>query len=168
MKPVNSAVLLSNPMGIPNNWLSILRLIGFCIINPTGTSLLWYITSTGGIPANSTDVLTSRTYYVSQTINGCESINRVPVVVTIHETVVLPSSIPDLFECDSMVDGDDTNGFATFDLTTNEPVLLNGKSASDFSFYYFTDLAYSNPISTPVNAFINTTIQIICRITPCQ
>ena len=125
-------------------------------LSATGTSLLWYITSTGGIPANSTDVLTSRTYYVSQTINGCESINRVPVVVTIHETVVLPSSIPDLFECDSMVDGDDTNGFATFDLTTNEPVLLNGKSASDFSFYYFTDLAYSNPISTPVNAFINT------------
>ncbi len=127
-------------------------------LSAVGNSLLWYISGSGGIPINPSDLLTTRTYYVSQTINGCESINRLPVNVIIHETVGLPTTIPDLFQCDSMSDGDDTNGFTTFDLTINESVLLNGKSASDYTFYYFTDSAFSNPIATPPNAFINTTV----------
>ena len=81
-----------------------------------------------------------------------------PVNIIVNETVVLPSAseIPDLSICDNLDDGDDTNGFATFDLTINETILLNGKLASNYTFDYFTDSAYSNPISTPSNAFINT------------
>ncbi|GAA4818683.1 T9SS type B sorting domain-containing protein [Litoribaculum gwangyangense] len=139
-------------------------------LSAAGNTLLWYLTSSGGVPANSSDLLTSQTYYVSQTIDGCESIDRTPVNVTIHQTVVLPdvSTILNLFECDSSLDGDDTNGFTTFDLTTNESILLNGKSDADFSFNYFTDAGYSNPISTPSNEFINTIVggqTIYVRIT---
>ena len=65
------------------------------------------------------------------------------------------SDIPVLEMCDDIMDGDDTNGFATFDLTLNEPILLNGKAATDFSFEYFSDAAYSIPVSNP-SAFINT------------
>ncbi|MCF7561654.1 T9SS type B sorting domain-containing protein [Sabulilitoribacter multivorans] len=124
-------------------------------IQVTGQNILWYDAVTGGNQLNSADALTTSTYYATQTVNNCESINRLPINVTINETVVLPSNIPDLMECDSMQDGDDTNGLTTFDLTTNESVLLNGKSASDYTFLYFTDAAYSNTILTPANAFEN-------------
>ncbi|MFP9100933.1 LamG-like jellyroll fold domain-containing protein, partial [Flavobacterium sp. RHBU_24] len=48
----------------------------------TGTNLQWYTVSTGGsvLPANT--ALTATTYYVSQTVNGCES-SRTAVSVTI-------------------------------------------------------------------------------------
>jgi FG-GAP-like repeat/SprB repeat/Secretion system C-terminal sorting domain/IPT/TIG domain/PKD domain/FG-GAP repeat len=47
----------------------------------TGTNLQWYLVSTGGIALEPTTVLTTTTYYVSQTINGVES-DRTAVVVT--------------------------------------------------------------------------------------
>ncbi|GAA4901213.1 hypothetical protein GCM10023311_28620 [Flaviramulus aquimarinus] len=124
----------------------------------TGDSILWYASASGGVPLDTSILLTTNTYYATQTINTCESMNRLPVNVTVYETVVLPqtSNIPDLSVCDSDLDGDDTNGYATFDLTTNESILLNGKSSSDFTFYYFTDAAYTNLIQTPSNQFINT------------
>ena len=115
----------------------------------TGNSVLWYATATGGTPLDGSEPLTTNTtYYASQTINSCESPTRLTVNVIINETVVVPqsSSIPILYECDTMADGDDTNGFTVFDLTTNETILLNGKSASNYTFNYFTDLAYSIPI----------------------
>lgn len=122
----------------------------------TGNNILWYDSITGGSPLSASEVLVNNTYYASQSINGCESLNRLSVNITINETVVLPSSIPNLDICDSALDGDDTNGFATFDLTTNETIILNGKAASDFTFNYFTDSTYITPIVTPSNAFINT------------
>lgn len=123
----------------------------------TGTDIKWYNSSTGGTPLNASDLLVSNTtYYATQTVNGCESINRLPVDVIINETVILPSNIPDLQECDSILDGDDTNGYTTFNLTANEAVLLNGKAATDFTFYYFADSSYSTSIATPSNAYINT------------
>lgn len=126
----------------------------------TGQNILWYNLSTGGTPLNTSNLLSTSTYYASQTINGCESLDRLPVNITIYETVVLPdaSNVPDLFECDNMLDGDDTNGYSIFNLTTNETILLNGKLASDFTFEYFTDVAYTTPISTAVNAYENTII----------
>ncbi|WNH09823.1 T9SS type B sorting domain-containing protein [Thalassobellus suaedae] len=139
----------------------------FCDINQatisniaiTGNNVLWYASSSGGSTLNTTDLLVNNTtYYASQTENGCESNVRFSVTIQVNETVVVPQSsdIPDLFECDTDIDGDDTNGFSMFDLTKNETVLLNGKLSSDFTFSYFTDAGYSNPIATPPNAFINT------------
>jgi len=120
----------------------------------TGDNIQWYRTSTGGTPLNSTETLINNTtYYATQTVNNCESVLRLPISVEVYETaVVLPSAdIPVLIVCDTNADGDDTNGFSTFDLTSNETTLLNGKNASDFSFNYFIDSAYSNPILTPSN-----------------
>ncbi|SFZ92102.1 gliding motility-associated C-terminal domain-containing protein [Flaviramulus basaltis] len=125
----------------------------------TGQNITWYDLSAGGSPLNTSDLLITKTYYATQTINGCESLDRLSVNIIINETVVLPeaSTIPDLYECDSMLDGDDTNGYTNFDLTANETILLNGKEASGFTFYYFTESVYTSPILTPENAFINTT-----------
>ncbi|OYU83996.1 MAG: hypothetical protein CFE24_08620 [Flavobacterium sp. BFFFF2] len=51
----------------------------------TGTTLKWYTTNTITIPMTSTAVIASGTYYVSQTLNGCES-TRTAVAVTVNTT----------------------------------------------------------------------------------
>jgi hypothetical protein len=42
-------------------------------LTATGTNLQWYNVSTGGSPLPGTTALLSGTYYVSQTVGGCES-----------------------------------------------------------------------------------------------
>ena len=129
-------------------------------INLVGENILWYDSNSSATPLNPSDLLTTKTYYATQTINGCESLTRLPINIIINETVILPeaSSIPDLFECDNSLDGDDTNGQSAFDLTANETILLNGKNTSNFTFSYFIDSTYSTPISTPANAFENSIV----------
>ncbi len=57
----------------------------------TGTSLKWYNVATGGTALASTTNITSGIYYVSQTINSCESL-RTPVVVTVTSTPIATAS----------------------------------------------------------------------------
>lgn len=52
-------------------------------LNATGTSIAWYANSIGGAPLAGSDVLANEIYYASQTLNGCESINRLGVAVTV-------------------------------------------------------------------------------------
>ena len=47
-----------------------------------GNNIKWYTAATGGDAMISSTTLISRIYYVTQTVNDCES-NRVPVIVTI-------------------------------------------------------------------------------------
>lgn len=51
----------------------------------TGTALQWYAAATGGTAIAGTTALATGTYYVSQTLNGCES-PRTPVTVTVTVT----------------------------------------------------------------------------------
>ena len=126
-------------------------------LTASGTNIQWYDTETGGTPLDISDLLTTKTYYATQTEMGCESSSRFPMDVIVYETVVplQPSEIPIMETCDTNQDGSDTNGFAEFDLTSNASVLLNGHAVSDFQLNYFTDAAYTNQISNP-NAFVNT------------
>jgi gliding motility-associated-like protein len=123
----------------------------------TGADVLWYASNTDTTPLSPSDILTSGSYFASQTINSCESASRLKVDVTVYETVVpLPQvDILPIEICDTDQDGDAANGRAEFDLTKQESLLLNGKQASDFSFSYFLDLGYSNSISNP-QTFENT------------
>lgn len=50
-----------------------------------GDNIQWYTTETGGTPLSADDELTSGTYYATQTQNGCESQERLAVVVTLPE-----------------------------------------------------------------------------------
>jgi len=120
----------------------------------TGTNVLWYNSDVAGTPLNTNTALATRTYYTTQTVNTCESPSRLAVDVIIFETVNLPNQqdIPMLELCDTNLDGDDTNGLVeTFNLTTNESFLLNGKSPTDFNFTYFTDAGYTNIINNPTS-----------------
>ncbi|WP_119789298.1 Ig-like domain-containing protein [Flavobacterium anhuiense] len=56
----------------------------------TGSNLKWYNASTGGIQYLGDETLISGNYYVSQTLNGCES-TRLLVSVTVNPTPVAPS-----------------------------------------------------------------------------
>ncbi|OYU83033.1 MAG: hypothetical protein CFE24_13140 [Flavobacterium sp. BFFFF2] len=56
----------------------------------TGTALKWYTSATGGTALANTSVLTTATYYVSQTLTGIESA-RTSVAVTINTTPALAS-----------------------------------------------------------------------------
>jgi len=126
-------------------------------LTATGTTILWYLTTTGGTSLNTSTLLTNNTYYATQTLNGCESPIRLPVSVSVYETVIPKTNIATIFECDNSSDGDDTNGFSIFDLTLNENDLLNGKLASNFTITYYTDSAYLNQISN-TTSFENTVI----------
>lgn len=52
-------------------------------LKAVGSNLLWYSVPAGGTALNLSTVLQTGTYYVSQTINGCESLTRASVNVTI-------------------------------------------------------------------------------------
>ena len=52
-----------------------------------GTNTKWYLTSTGGAPLPSTTLLSTKTYYMTQTINGIVS-TRIAVDVTVDQKSV--------------------------------------------------------------------------------
>jgi len=120
-----------------------------------GTSVLWYSSSTGETPLSTTELLTTNTYYASQTIIGCESTIRLPIQIELYTTVNPASTIPILKKCDDITDGDDTNGFAEFDLTVHSQLLLNGSDENDFNISYFKDKNHTQSIGAP-DHFINT------------
>ena len=75
-----------------------------------------------------------------------------PVDVIIYETVdtLSPSEIPDFTQCDSTMDGNDTNGLDVFDLTQYNSLLLNGSNPSDFQVNFFADANFTIPIVDPI------------------
>ncbi len=126
----------------------------------TGTDIIWYDSNIGGAVLDITTPLMNNTiYYATQTLSSCESINRLAVEIFIYETVdaLPPSDITPLEVCDSMVDGDNTNGLDVFDLTAMEAFLLNGSNMADFNFMYYEDSARTTAIATP-QTFQNTII----------
>src|SRR5581483_10853622 len=60
-------------------------------LTATGSSLQWYSAASGGSPIPSTTGLANGTYYVSQTVAGCES-SRTQVTVTVTPTPAAPSA----------------------------------------------------------------------------
>jgi sugar lactone lactonase YvrE len=73
-----------------NNGATIANLVA------TGTNLQWYTAATGGIALATTTVLASGNYYVSQTLNSCES-SRALVAVTINTVTGAPTASPQTF-----------------------------------------------------------------------
>jgi hypothetical protein len=75
--------------------------INYCLgatalaLTATGTNLLWYTVPVGGVgsaiaPTPSTAIVGSTSYYVSQTVNGCESA-RIQIDVIINNAPVAPN-----------------------------------------------------------------------------
>ncbi|PXY41496.1 hypothetical protein DMB65_05960 [Flavobacterium cheongpyeongense] len=113
----------------------------------TGSAIIWYDNPTGGnvLPAT-TSLVNGITYYATQTVNGCESVNRLAISASIVSPG-LPVTDNTDFICD---DGND--GSETVDLTA-----YNSKIATCSSciFTYFKSLSgaenqtTADQISTP-------------------
>lgn len=61
-------------------------------LTATGTAIKWYAASSGGTALSTATALVNNTiYYASQTIDGCESVNRTAVTVTITTNPTAPT-----------------------------------------------------------------------------
>ncbi|KAF2329489.1 Ig-like domain-containing protein, partial [Flavobacterium ginsenosidimutans] len=65
-------------------------------LQPSGSAYKWYAASSGGSALAGTDILSTKTYYVSETLNGCESA-RTSVDVKINLTPSAPSASAQAF-----------------------------------------------------------------------
>jgi hypothetical protein len=79
----------------------------------TGSALRWYTVATGSTALANTAVLTTRTYYVSQTVSGVESL-RVPVTVTVNTLPTTPGTIAGTVSQGALVG---TTATATYSIT---------------------------------------------------
>src|SRR5690606_29369797 len=112
-------------VGVPGTWNDLPNIGGTNDYFPQG-----YIVEYGGMPGDpELDVAAS---------------TKITMLSLVQNSV-----IPPLRMCDTDADGDETNGFTEFDLTSRESHILNGKPASDFQIDYFPDAAYSNSIPNP-------------------
>ncbi len=70
-------------------------------LSANGTDIKWYATATGGnaLPSG-TSLVSGNTYHASQTINGCESVSRLAVTVTVT-TASAPTGNPNQQFCNS-------------------------------------------------------------------
>ena len=80
-------------------------------LNPIGSNIKWYSTLTGGTPLSTNVVLTTGTYFVTQTTNTCES-RRIAVNVTINKSnastsqlSICKSATPFLWDGQSLIRG---------------------------------------------------------------
>lgn len=60
-------------------------------LTATGTSILWYTSAAEGTPLASTTALSNGTYYASQTVSGCQSVNTLAVTVTVNGAPTITS-----------------------------------------------------------------------------
>lgn len=115
----------------------------------TGTNVIWYDNATNGniLPAT-TALANGVTYYASQTLNGCESVSKFPVVVSVVSPSLAVNDVLDII-CDASNDGAEV-----IDLTSYDSKITTCGSCV---FTYFTTLAgaenqtTSEEISTAVS-----------------
>ena len=127
-------------------------------LSVNGTDIRWYATATSTTPLNNFEILLNNTsYYATQTINTCESTNRLEIKVLLYETPTPLDTIPKISVCDSNAFGTDIDGIEYFNLTENQSSILNGKNAADYTISYFSDTSLSQEISNASN-YKNTTV----------
>ncbi|MFM9987594.1 T9SS type B sorting domain-containing protein [Flavobacterium sp.] len=114
-------------------------------ISISGTGVKWYDTQTGGnlLPAN-TIIQNATTYYSSQTLNGCESVNRTPITINLINTLNANDFL-DYF-CDDL-----NNGHEKIDLTSYNSSLISNTAGNTFSFYKSFSGAQNQTTSEKIN-----------------
>lgn len=60
-------------------------------LDVTGTAIIWYNAATNGQIYEGSNPLISGTYYASQTVNGCESTDRLAVTTTVNTSPDVPT-----------------------------------------------------------------------------
>ena len=113
-------------------------------IEISGTAIKWYNLA-GVLLSNSTPLQNGVTYYASQTINGCESSDKLPITISLINN--LPANnYAELF-CDDLNDGSEKVNLSDYNST-----LISNTSGYTFS-YYSTFSAAENQLAA--NQIIN-------------
>ena len=126
-------------------------------LTATGTDLKWYAAQTGGLVLANTEAIATGNYYVSQTLNGCES-TRTEVAVTINITPA-PTAVPLAFCSASTVanltaTGTDLKWYAAL---TGGQVLANTQTITTGNYYVSQTLNGCESIRTEVAVTVNIT-----------
>ncbi|MFT3793773.1 T9SS type B sorting domain-containing protein [Flavobacterium sp.] len=130
----------------------------------TGSNLLWYATATGTtVLPNSTLLTGGTTYYATQTLNGCESVNRLAITVQLINTLNANDFSENI--CDNLNDG-----VEMIDLNGYNANLITNTTGCTFAYYTSLSGAHNqnvaewiaNPVNYPLSIGINT---IYVRIT---
>ncbi len=105
----------------------------------TGSNLKWYSAATGGSVLATNTVLISGTYYVSQTVNGCES-TRTSVVVTLT-SIVVPTSKVSAIQCGTTltslsanINADYVAGFQAYRFEVTNGATVNTVEVNKYNF----------------------------------
>ena len=114
----------------------------------TGTAITWYDSLNGNvILSNNTPLADGTTYYATQTVNGCESVARFTVTISLINTLNATDYSQSL--CDDM-----NNGFETINLTNYNSNLITS-TGNAFSYYNSLNGAEneitSDEITNPTN-----------------
>lgn len=92
-------------------------------INITGTVVNWYSSTTSTAILPSTTILVNgSTYYATQTVNGCESLNRLAVTISLINTLNASNYSDSL--CDDLNDGSEIINFSSY--TSNIIAIATG------------------------------------------
>lgn len=99
----------------------------------TGTDIVWYDNATNGtILSVTTDLTNGITYFASQTVNGCESVNRLAVSVSIVTPSLVITNIS-ANVCDELNDGSETINLSSYNTQI--------ATCSSCVFSYYTSLS---------------------------
>jgi hypothetical protein len=110
-------------------------------LTATGTALQWYADVTGGVALTSATALTAGTYFVSQTVNGCES-PRASVNVTINTTTAPVAAAAQTFCVGATVADIDVTGTATqwYSTQTGDNPIALTTEITDGTIYYVSQI----------------------------
>ncbi|MEL1240802.1 T9SS type B sorting domain-containing protein [Flavobacterium flavipallidum] len=101
--------------------------IGF--LEAIGTAIVWYDAAANGtVLESTTPLIDGKTYYASQTLNGCASVNRLAVTVEISTPTLVVNDVADSF-CDDLNDGVEIVDLLTYNS------LITSDSSTQIRFY---------------------------------
>ncbi|KGO84577.1 hypothetical protein Q765_20835, partial [Flavobacterium rivuli WB 3.3-2 = DSM 21788] len=124
----------------------------------TGTGLQWYAAATGGTALAATATLATGTYYVSQTLNTCESA-RIAVSLTINTTVAPTASAQTFCNSATVADLNATGtGLQWYADATGGTALASTASLAPGTYYVSQTLNSCEGPRASVVVTINTTL----------
>ncbi|SNR85555.1 conserved repeat domain-containing protein, partial [Flavobacterium sp. ov086] len=128
-------------------------------LSPSGASFKWYNASTGGTPYTGAETLSSTNYYVSQTINGCES-SRTLVAVTVNNTAAPTASSQTFCAADNKKVNDlspSGAGIKWYNASTGGTAYLGTETLSSANYYVSQTLNSCESARTLVSVTVNPT-----------
>lgn len=114
----------------------------------TGQNIIWY-DSAGAMLTSSTPLSDSKTYYATQTVNGCESTTKLTVTVSVANGGIPANDYTTAF-CN-----DTTANTKTVNLNDYKTSLIANTSSLTFEFYDSANQLTANPANQKLNIGLN-------------